>query len=86
MESQALKISEHVVKIDEFAVAECLTDARGGSMGPVEEALALEEEVVLLVRRSALAPFVGGKDSQQGWSEWVHLQCGGREAKGFEGA
>jgi hypothetical protein len=41
-ELQALEVSVHVVKINKFAVTECLYDARVGSMGPVEEALALE--------------------------------------------
>ena len=48
--SEALKVSEDVVEIHDFAVAECPRD--GGSIGGAIESLALEEEILVLAGRS----------------------------------
>lgn len=83
-ELQALKVSEDVVEIDEFAIAESLFD--GESISRSIESLALQQEISLLVRRSPRAPFVGDEDAGRVAFEWMYLQTGGGDATGFEGA
>ncbi|CAK0774461.1 hypothetical protein CVIRNUC_004170 [Coccomyxa viridis] len=62
-ESQILEVGEHLIIVDEYAVAECLYDVCR-LLGPLEKALGLQEKVSLPAGCSAPAPFVGDEDSE----------------------
>ena len=61
---QLVEVSEHVIEIEEFAVAEGV-DGGGVTAVLLEEAFALEEESRFLVGRSGPAAEAGNEDASE---------------------
>ena len=82
---QVLEVGEHILKVEEFVVAEGV-DGRSVTAVQLVEAFALEEESPLLVGRSALAPEVGDENANEVVSERVEIQSDGGDATESEEA